>query len=276
MKSAYSEFYGFTKPPFNKTPDPSFLYMSKMHSEALERMKLAVEEKDIVLITGEVGCGKTTLIRALVDSLEKNYFPILISSPKLTPFQFLKNLLNKFGVETNSRSRTEIIDKIEDEVFRMYENDVVPVIIVDEAQTIPQNEVFEDLRLLTNFQLDDENLFSLIIVGQPELRKKLSHPKNKAFWQRIGIHYTLKPFELEDTENYIKFRLKKAGGKEHLFSTDAIEKIHYYSEGIPRMINHICSNALIEGFSRDAKIIKGDIIEAVVQEMIPYPRVLRA
>jgi len=276
MKKAYSEFYGFHLPPFNKTPDPSFLYMSKMHSEALERMKLAVEEKDIVLITGEIGCGKTTLIRALVDSMEKNYLPILISSPRLTPFQFLKTLLKKFGIDGTFRSRTEIIDRIEDEIFRMYENDMVPVIIIDEAQTISQNEVFEDLRLLTNFQLDDENLFSLIIVGQPELRKKLSHPKNRAFWQRIGIHYVLRPFELEDTENYIKFRLKKAGGRENLFSKDAIEKIHLYSEGIPRMINHICSNALIEGFSRDAIIIRGDIIEAVAHEMFSYPRVLKA
>jgi type II secretory pathway predicted ATPase ExeA len=276
MKEAYSQFYGFRVPPFNKTPDPSFLYLSRMHSEALERMKLAVEEKDIVLITGEIGCGKTTLIRALVDSLEKNYIPILISSPRLSPFQFLKVLLKKFGIDGSFRSRVEIIDRIEDEIFQMYEKDMVPVIIIDEAQTIPQNEVFEDLRLLTNFQLDDENLFSLIIVGQPELRKRLSHPKNKAFWQRIGIHYVLNPFDLEDTEKYIKFRLKKAGGKEDLFSHEAIEKIHHYSEGIPRMINHICSNALIEGFSRDAKIIKGDIIEAVVQEMLPYPRVLRA
>jgi type II secretory pathway predicted ATPase ExeA len=276
MKKAYSEFYGFNLPPFNKTPDPSFLYMSKMHSEALERMKLAVEEKDIVLITGEIGCGKTTLIRALVDSMGKNYLPILISSPRLTPFQFLKALLKKFGVDGTFRTRTEIIDRIEDEIFGMYENNMVPVIIIDEAQTIPKNEVFEDLRLLTNFQLDDENLFSLIIVGQPELRKRLSHPKNRAFWQRIGIHYVLRPFELEDTENYIKFRLKKAGGREDLFSKDAIEKVHHYSEGIPRMINHICSNALIEGFSRDAKTIKGDIIEAVIQEMLPYPRVLRA
>lgn len=276
MKKAYSEFYGFTISPFNKTPDPSFLYMSKMHSEALERMKLAVEEKEVVLITGEIGCGKTTLIRALVDSIEKNCVSILISSPRLTPFQFLKNLLKKFGVDCNFHSRTEIMDRIEDEIFRMYEENLVPVLIIDEAQTIPQNDVFEDLRLLTNFQLDDENFFSLIIVGQPELRKRLSHPKNRAFWQRIGIHYILKPFELEDTANYIKFRLKKAGGREDLFSEEAIEKIHHYSEGVPRMINHICSNAMIEGFSRDAKIIRGDIIEAVVQEMLPYPRVLRA
>jgi len=276
MKEAYSRFYGFHVPPFNKTPDPAFLYMSRMHSEALERMKLAVEEKDIVLITGEIGCGKTTLIRALVDSLAKNYFPVLISSPRLTPFQFLKVLLKKFGVDDTFRSRIEIIDRIEDEIFQMYEKDIVPVIIIDEAQTISQNEVFEDLRLLTNFQLDDENLFSLIIVGQPELRKKLSHPKNRAFWQRIGIHYILKPFELEDTEKYIKFRLKKAGGRDDLFSQDAIEKVHHYSEGIPRMINHICSNALIEGFSRDAKIIRGDIIEVVVQEMLPCARVVRA
>lgn len=276
MKRVCAEFYGLRVPPFNKTPDPSFLYMSQMHREAMERMELAVEDRDIALITGEVGCGKTTLIRALVDNLGKNYFPILLTTPRLTAFQLLKVLLEKFGVQSQARSRTEIIERIEDEIFRMYEEGITPVIIIDEAQTIPGNDVFEDLRMLTNFQLDDENLFCLIMVGQPELRKKLSSPKNRAFYQRIGVHYILKPLGLEDTERYIKFRLTKAGGKEDLFSPEAIEIIHRYSGGIPRMINHICSNALIEGFARDAKVITPDIIEAVAREFMPYPALMRA
>lgn len=263
----YLDFYGFKTKPFSKTPDPQFLYESKMHKEALERMKFTVEEKDIALITGEVGCGKTTLIRALLDYLNDSYYPVLIDNPRLTPFQFLKVLAKKFGIEEVPRSRAEVIEMIEDKIFSFYENDVTPVIIIDEAQLIPDRETFEELRILTNFQLDDENLFALILVGQPELRRRLSMPANRPFWQRIGLHYTLSPLSEEETEEYIRFRLRKAGGDPNIFTEGAIKRVFLFSHGIPRVINHICTNALIEGFTRDAKVIDERIVESVSFEM---------
>lgn len=263
----YLDFYGFKMKPFSKTPDPQFLYESRMHKEALERMKFAVEERDIALITGEIGCGKTTLIRALLDYLDEDYYPVLIDNPKLTPFQFLKTLAKKLGVKEIPRSRAEVIDSIEDSIFSFYEEDITPVIIVDEAQLIPGKETFEELRILTNFQLDDENLFSLLLVGQPELRKKLSSSMNKAFWQRIGIHYIISPLTEEETGEYIRFRLEKAGGEPNIFTDGAVRRVFFFSQGIPRMINHLCSNALIEGFTRDVRTIDERIVESVAFEM---------
>jgi len=201
----YEEYYGLTERPFRKTPDPRFLFMSGEHSEALARMQYGVEEKDLILITGDIGTGKTTLSRALIDSLDESYKPILIINPRLSPTQFLKLLAKRLGIENPSYFKADLIDDISNALYAHHEEGICPVVIIDEAQLIPGKGTFDEIRLLTNCQLDDENLFSLILIGQPELRKKLAKKHYEPLLQRLSILYHLKPLSLGETESYIKY-----------------------------------------------------------------------
>lgn len=263
----YEEFYGLSERPFRKTPDPRFLYMSSEHSEALARMQYGVEEKELILITGEIGTGKTTLSRALVDSLDENYMPVLIINPRLSPTQFLKLLARRLGIDKPAYFKSDLVDEISSKLYSLYEEGICPVIIIDEAQLIPVKGTFDEIRLLTNCQLDDENLFSLIIIGQPELRKRLSGKHYEALLQRVSILYHLKPLGFDDTCSYIEFRLKIAGRDGPLFTENAIKEIYKYSDGIPRKINNIASNALLEGFGKELDSIDKDVIFDVVSDM---------
>ncbi len=169
----YEEFYALNCRPFSKSPDPRFLFFSKAHEEAFARLLYAVEEKDLILLTGEVGCGKTTLSRALMDRLGEDYRTIAIINPRLTPAQFLRTIARHFGIETPQGYKEDLIEVIYERVYDDYQKGVTPVIIIDEAQLIPDKATFEEIRLLTNFQLDEGNLLSLVLIGQPDLRKRL-------------------------------------------------------------------------------------------------------
>ncbi|MBI1811843.1 MAG: tRNA (adenosine(37)-N6)-threonylcarbamoyltransferase complex ATPase subunit type 1 TsaE, partial [Nitrospirae bacterium] len=163
----YEEFYGLKRRPFTKTPDPKFLFMSRAHEEALARLQYAVEEKELVVLTGDVGCGKTTLTRALIDSLGEKYRIILIINPRLTPAQFLRTVAKRFDIAVSggfSSLKDDLLEAIYSKVYEDYKSGITPVIIIDEAQLIPNKDTFEEIRLLTNFQLDDANLLSLILV----------------------------------------------------------------------------------------------------------------
>ena len=263
----YEEYYGLTERPFRKTPDPRFLFMSNEHSEALARMQYGVEEKDLVLITGDIGTGKTTLSRALIDSLDESYKPILIINPRLSPNQFLKLLAKRLGIETPSYFKADLIDDINNALYSHHEEGICPVVIIDEAQLIPGKGTFDEIRLLTNCQLDDETLFSLILIGQPELRKKLAKKHYEPLLQRLSILYHLKPLTLDETRNYIMYRLSVAGRKEPLFTEGAVDEIFKCSEGVPRKINNIASNALLEGFGKEIEMIGEDIIFDVASDM---------
>ncbi len=263
----YESFYGLDAKPFSKTPDPEFLYMSKQHAEALARLQFAAEEKEIMVLTGEIGTGKTTLSRALFDSLGDSYKKILIINPVLSPYQFLRVLARRLGVSQLPRSRSELSEKIQEAFFEFFEQGITPVIVVDEAQLIPGKPTFDEIRLLTNFQLDDTNLFCLILVGQPELNRRLRHPAYRALSQRFGLRFHLDPLSLDETREYIKFRLEKAGGTLDVFSENAVELIYKYSGGIPRVINNIASACLIEGFAREERVISPDVVEDVVSDL---------
>ncbi len=263
----YEEFYGLEERPFRKTPDPRFLFMSGEHSEALARMQYGVEEKDLILITGEIGTGKTTLSRALVDSLDENYMPVLIINPRLSPTQFLKLLARRLGIDTPSYFKSDLFDEISSRLYALFEKGICPVIIIDEAQLIPGKGTFDEIRLLTNCQLDDQNLFSLIIIGQPELRKRLARKHYEPLLQRLSILYHLKPLSYDETHSYIEHRLKIGGRDETLFTEEAIGEIYKYSEGVPRKINNIASNALLEGFGKELKSIDKDVIFDVASDM---------
>jgi type II secretory pathway predicted ATPase ExeA len=263
----YEAFYGLRERPFAKTPDPRFLFLSRGHREALARLLYAVEERDLILLTGEIGCGKTTLSRALMDELDEHYRIILIINPRLTPLEFLRLLALRLGVEDPSRFKTDLLEQIGSALYRLYEDGVCPVLIVDEAQLVPHKETFDEIRLLTNFQLDDRNLLSVVLMGQPELRKRLAHRVYEPLRQRVGMQYDLRPLSLDETAEYLDHRLQVAGGASGLFTAGAVEGIHRYSGGIPRKINHAAALALLEGFGRESRSIDAGILGAVLTEL---------
>jgi len=264
----FRRFYGLREKPFSKTPDPRFLYLSRGHREALARLQYAVEEREPALLTGEIGSGKTTISRALMDSFGNEYRFCFIFNPVLTPFEFLRVVARSLGKENPACAKDDLLKEITGELYRLHESGGCPVIVIDEAQLIPEQELFDEIRLLTNFQLDDRNLLGIIIMGQPELRKRLAHPVFEPLRQRVGIQYHLLPLDLEETMEYIDFRLQVAGGTPGLFSPEAIQLMYELSGGVPRRINAVATNALLVGYGRDAAWIGDTIIEEIKNELI--------
>ncbi len=263
----YEEFYGLDVLPFRKTPDPRFLFMSRAHEEALARLHYAVEEKELFLLTGEVGCGKTTLTRALIDSLDERHRIILIINPRLTPAQFLKTVAKRFGIDAATGSKDNLLDSIYGKVFEDYEKKVTPVVIIDEAQLVPDKQTFEEIRLLTNFQLDDANLICLILVGQSDLRKRLNHRAYIPLKQRIGLSYHIGPLGEDEATGYIGHRLSVAGRNDMLFTETAVKAVFKVSGGIPRIINNIATASLLEGISTGSTLIDEHHVYAAAREL---------
>jgi general secretion pathway protein A len=263
----YNDFYGFAEKPFSKTPDPRFLYLGRMHREALVRLVYAVEERDLILLTGEIGCGKTTLSRRLMDELDERYKILLLINPRLTPLEFLRAVALRLGVVDPSRFKADLLEQIGAALYTFFEQGICPVLIIDETQLVQYKETFDEIRLLTNFQLDDRNLLSVVLMGQPELRKRLSHHAYEPLRQRIGMQFSLTPLTLEETGEYLDWRLSVVGGPPGLFHPEAIEGIYRYARGIPRKINHAASLALLEGFGRETANIGAEIIEAIMPEL---------
>ena len=263
----YEEFYGLRLRPFTKTPDPKFLFMSRRHEEALARLQYAVEEKELILLTGDVGCGKTTLTRALIDSLGEKYRIILIINPRLTPAQFLRTVAKRFDLDIPSCYKDDLLEAIYSKVFEDYKEGITPVIIIDEAQLIPSRETFEEIRLLTNFQLDDTNLLSLILVGQPDLRRRLNHKTYLPLKQRIGLFYHLGPIGEDEIKGYVEHRLKVGGREENLFTDEALKALHAYSGGIPRLINSLATSALLSGIGYELRTIERQLVDEAAQEI---------
>lgn len=264
----YEEFYHFSQNPFSKTPDPSFLYMSRGHEEAFARLQYAVEQRELVLLTGEVGCGKTTITRALIDSLDDNHRVALILNPRLSPTQLLRTIARRLEIDITSKYKDDLFESINQKVYELFEEGITPVIIIDEAQLIPRKETFEEIRLLTNFQLDDTNLLSVILVGQPGLKRRLAHKAYRALKQRIGLFYSLGPLSKQETYEYVDYRMKVGGRENGLFTDEAVSLMHTYSEGIPRLINSIATAALLDGFGREVESINADLIEGAARELM--------
>lgn len=263
----YEAHYGLKDRPFSKTPDPRFLYLSRTHREALARLVHAVEERDLILLTGDIGCGKTTLSRALMDELGDEYKILLIINPRLTPIEFLRTLALRLDIAEPSRFKTDLLEEISRALYLAFEKGICPVLVIDEAQLVPYKETFDEIRLLTNFQLDDRNLLSVVLMGQPELRRRLAHHAYEPLRQRIGMQYALNPLSLAETAEYLDFRLMVAGGNPGIFLPEAVERLYNISSGVPRRINHVASLALLEGFGRDVQCIGPEILDSILSEL---------
>jgi len=263
----YLDYWGLKKYPFENVPDPEFMYYSKEHEEAHVRLLYIIKRnKGASVLTGEVGCGKTTLSRVVIKQLPEMDFDVsLITNPSLDPIDFLKEILHQFGMNPETNSKADLINLLNTHLLKNMKEQKISLLIVDEAQLI-KPDTFEEVRLLLNFQLNDRFLMTFVLIGQPELRDIIRGYKQLD--QRIAIRYHLNPLGFEDTANYIAFRLNKAGLAKNVFAAQAVEDIYQYSEGVPRKINNVCDIALLIGFSIKAGEIDADIIHKVIDKSL--------
>ncbi len=265
----YLEHFGLARKPFSKTPDPEFLFHSRQHAEALARLSHALEERELAVLTGEVGTGKTTLSRALVDAFADRCRFSFVIHPALPPAQLLGAVAEGFGLAP-VRRKADAFAALADHVARLDEEGVFAVVVVDEAQLLPGRAAFDELRLLTNLAADDRALVGLVLIGQPELRERVREKGGEAFAQRVGVAYHLGPLDLEETGSYIVHRLAVAGRTEPLFDDAAVAALHRHSGGVPRRLNQLAANALLEGFAREASAISAEVVEAAAADLAAY------
>lgn len=268
----YEDFFGLQRRPFSKTPDPAFLYRGRKHAEALTRLQFACEERELMILTGEIGAGKTTLTRALVDELDEDtYRVVLVINPRLSPLLLLQTLAERLEVVNPPRQRNRLLEAVQGRLFELDQEGITPVLIIDEAQMLPGKAVFDELRLLTNFQLDDRNLIAVLLVGQPELNKRLTHTSYRALQQRVGIRYHLEALDQGEVREYVDFRTRIAGRAMPIFTDDAVDTLYRFSGGIPRVINNLAGNALLIGFGRGEDPVGGSAIEDAAHELQLVP-----
>ncbi len=260
----YEQWYGLRERAFRKTPDPRYLYLGESYEEGLERLLFAVEEMDLALLTGEVGSGKTLLSRALIDRLGEKYEVGMVLNPRLSPRQFLRTVASELGVVAPRFHANDLLEQIHARLLELDEAGRAALLIVDEAHLIPGRPTFEEIRLLTNFQLDDRNLVAIILVGQPELRTRLRHRTYRPLTQRIGADFHIKPLTAEDTAAYIAHRLKVAGASRNVFTSAAVDALHQGSGGIPRVINQLATAALIEGMASGTHEVDESVVAAAL------------
>jgi general secretion pathway protein A len=261
----YEAHYGLKERPFRKTPDPRYLFLNEVYEEALEQLLFAVEEMDLALLTGEVGSGKTLLTRALVDRVGDKYEIAMILHPRLSPRQFLHTLAGEIGIVAPRFHANDLLAQIHERLLELDEAGRAALLIVDEAHLIPGKATFEEIRLLTNFQLDDRNLIAVVLVGQPELRERLRHRAYRALTQRIGAQFHLTPLTPESTLAYLRHRLTVAGASRFLFDERAALLLHEASAGLPRVLNQLATESLIEGMAQGVTEVGPAIVEAVTR-----------
>jgi type II secretory pathway predicted ATPase ExeA len=262
----YLAHYGLHQRPFSKTPDPAFLFPSRQHGEALARLAHAVEEREVAVLTGEVGAGKTTLSRALVDDFAERCRFSFVINPALPAAQLLMAIAEGFGLRA-SRTKGEAWSALGRHLSVLDEAGTFPVVVVDEAQLLSGRAAWDELRLLTNLAADDRPLVGLILIGQPELRERLLEQGGEPFAQRVGVAYHVGPLDAPEVERYLAHRLAVAGRSAPLFAPDADAALHRLSGGLPRRLNQLASHALLEGFARDAALIGAPVIEAVAADL---------
>jgi type II secretory pathway predicted ATPase ExeA len=267
----YETWFGLSERAFRKTPDPRYLFLSESHEEALERLVYAVEEMELALLTGEAGSGKTLLTRALVDRLGDRYEVGMILNPRLSPRQFLRAVASDFGIERPSFQNADLQVQIHERLLAIDQEGRAALLIVDEAHLIPGRPTMEEIRLLTNFQLDDRSLLAVVLAGQPELRTRLRRWAYRPFTQRIGADFHLRPLTANDSLAYVRHRLGVAGASRDLFTEPAILCLHEAAGGLPRVLNQLATQALIEGMARGLSQIDEHVAAATVagQDFLP-------
>ncbi len=264
----YEKFYGFSEKPFNITPDSKFFFPSAKHAEALNSLIYAINErKGFVVITGEIGAGKTTVCRTLLNKLGLNTRVALITNTHLTAKELIAEILEEFEIEHNGGTKQKLLSYLNGFLIRQLTQDTNIVLIIDEAQNLAP-KVLEEVRMLSNLETEKEKLIQIILLGQPQLRAKLEDPKLEQFKQRITVYYHLRELTKEEAGEYITHRMKlvSTNGVADIFDRQALDSIYAYSRGIPRLINLVCDSALLSGYIYDTKSITEEIIGNVIKE----------
>ena len=266
----YTSFFGLSEKPFAITPDPRYLYLSERHAEALAHLLYGINEAGgFIQLTGEVGTGKTTVVRTLLSRIPHHADVAVILNPRVTPVEFLLTICEELGVaiaETERDSVKSMVDALNRRLLTAHAEGRRIIVIVDEAQNLSA-EVLEQVRLLTNLETPTHKLLQIILIGQPELRELLDRTELRQVAQRITGRYHLKPLLHEETKGYIRHRLRVAGAAGEIFTGGALSEVHRLSSGIPRVINVTCDRALLGAYTRETRKVTGALVRRAAGEV---------
>lgn len=266
----YTKYYGFNEKPFTLTPNPRFIYLSKNHSEAIAHLLYGINNHyGFIELIGEVGTGKTTVLRTLLTQLnEESYRSALIFNPCLTGLELLRSINHEFGLYSESKYASELLDELN--MFLLNENarGITVVLVIDEAQNLSA-EILEQLRLISNLETENDKLIQIVLSGQPELSALLDLPELRQLNQRITVRYQLLPMSIDESHSYISHRMLVAGETGGVyFSRFALKLIHVYARGLPRLINNLCDRALLIGYGDNQRRISAGIITRSMLEIM--------
>lgn len=263
----YEHFYNLKSKPFTLLPDPEYLFLSQKHKTALVYLEYGLmDQAGFIVITGEIGTGKTTLIKYFLNKLDDTTKVAYIFNTNITPEQFLKSVTQELEMPSSDGDKTQVLDALNQFLIKEYASKNRVVLIVDEAQNLSL-QTLEEIRMLSNLQTEKDHLLQIVLIGQPSLRDKLRHPQLRQFSQRVTVNYHLVPLDLEETKNYIHHRLKVSQAQDtDLFTEKAINAIYQSSKGIPRLINILCDASLVYGFAEELKRIDEQIVEKVIAD----------
>lgn len=263
----YQKHYGFQELPFTMTPNSRFFYASAKHAEALSTLVYAIEQrKGFVVITGDIGSGKTTVCRALLNQLSSQTETALITNTHISGKDLLCTILEDLGVEYTAGSKARLLSQLNHYLIEQIRKDRNVVLIIDEAQNLTTS-VFEEVRMLSNLETESEKLIQIIFLGQPELKQRLALDRLEQLRQRIAVYYHLSPLNFADTQGYVQHRLKIASqGDQEFFDPESLRLAYEFSQGIPRLINQICDSALLTGYIYGVTKIDGKIMTEVIRE----------
>ena len=264
----YLDYYGLSEPPFDITPNPRFLFYSAKHREAYNHLLYGIRErKGFVQLTGEVGAGKTTLCRALLEALDEHYATALILNPVMSAEELVKAIALEFGLPVHGLDRLDTLAVINQFLLHQVEEGKESVLIIDEAQDLTE-ELLEQVRLLSNFETDDRKLLQIVLMGQPELRDRLNSPRLRQLRQRITVRFHLPPLTRQEVNQYVQHRLHVSGGNgTPYFTRPALWRVFRYTQGIPRLVNALCDKALLGGFVSQSERISYGVVNRAVREL---------
>ena len=265
----YLDFFSFREKPFNLTPDPRFIFLSKNHKETFAHLLYGINNRvGFIALTGEVGSGKTTVLRALLSQLNTDHHrTALIFNPRLSPNELLQNINREFGILVEPSHTSSLLEVLNQYLLQQNAADRTVVLVIDEAQDL-EATVLEQIRLISNLETDREKLIQIVLSGQPELGEILAREDMRQLSQRITVRYHLWPMDFQDTVGYIRHRLEVAGGRDQIiFSRGALKQIYRYSRGLPRLINVATDRALLAGYTRDTRKITARITAAGIKDM---------
>ncbi len=266
----YKSFYKLQRNPFEITPDPSFLFPTTRHNEALASLYYGVTaHRGFVVLTGEVGTGKTLILRSLLGLLQRRDVAFaLIFNPTLSPLEFMRYIALDFGLPVTGKAKDELIHVLNGFLLRRHEKKLTTILVVDEAHHLSA-EILEEIRLLTNLETSQQKLLQIVLAGQPELDQKLDSHELRQLKQRIALRCHLEALSLNETREYMGRRLRISGAPAagQIFSVGAIETVFGHSRGIPRLINTICDNALLSGYAKQAATITPEIVDGVARDL---------